>query len=169
MLVSEREAGDIQRLHALIASEPRARQRDRYRMALWAIEGREKLDIARGLGVAKSTVEGWAYRYRDLGVEGLTPRPQRGADPKIPRERQEDFKRRMLAGPLPADGVCTLRGRDAVRILNDEYGAAYSLQGTYDLMHRLNLSSLAPRPRHEQNDPEAMARFRERAPLLSKP
>lgn len=74
----------------------------------------------------------------------------------------------MLDGPREGDGVCTLRGKDAVRILNGEFGVAYSLNGVYDLLHRLGFSCLSPRPRHEKNDPAAMEAFKERAPLLSR-
>jgi transposase len=72
----------------------------------------------------------------------------------------------MTAGPREGDGVCTLRGKDAVRILNEEFHAPYTLNGVYDLLHRLNLSCLTPRPRHEKNDPKAMEEFKKSTPLL---
>lgn len=74
----------------------------------------------------------------------------------------------MLGGPVQADGVCTLRGVDAKAILEKEFGVRYSLDGVYDLLHRLKLSCLVPRPRHRKNDPEAMRRWLEEAPLLSR-
>lgn len=46
MNVKERQPGDGQRLEWLIRGERGAKQRDRYRMALMAIAGDEKLDIA---------------------------------------------------------------------------------------------------------------------------
>lgn len=168
MNVKEREPGDVERLEELIASEPGAKQRDRYRMALWAIRGQKKKDIARQLGVSLSVVEEWAYRYRDHGIEALRPKKQPGRTPTLPRDRHEEFKQRMLAGPRESDGVCTLRGKDAVRILNEEFKAEYTLNGAYELLHRLNLTPLTPRPRHEKNDPEAMEEFKKRAPLLSR-
>lgn len=167
-MVMEREPGDLRRLRELMRNECKARQRDRYRMVLFALEGWEKLQIATALGVAKSTVEWWVYRYRDGGVEALRPRPMAGAKAKLSPEEQEQFKARFTNGPQPVDGVCTLRGKDAVRILHDEFGVKYSLQGVYDLLHRLNLSCLKPRPRHEQNDPQKMEAFRRSAPLLSR-
>lgn len=166
MHVPEREPGDIQRLEDLIAAERKAKQRDRCRMALWAIRGQKKKDIARQLGVSMSVVEEWAYRYRDGGIEALRPRKQPGRQPTLPRERHEEFKQRMLSGPREGDGVCTLRGKDAVRILNDEFKVEYTLNGAYELLHRLNLTPLTPRPRHEKNDPKAMEEFKTHAPLL---
>lgn len=167
MQVHERVVGDIERLGRLIRRERNARQRDRFRVVLLALRGREKLDIAGLLGVAKSTVEHWVYAYRDGGVDALYPGKAPGATPKLTPAQQEAFRARMLDGPREADGVCTLRGRDAVRILNDEFGVDYALNGVYDLLHRLGLSCLSPRPRHEKNDPAAMEAFRRSAPLLS--
>lgn len=168
MRVSEREPGDVDRLEALIRAERDAKQRDRYRMALYAIGGRQKKDIAELLAAPKSVVEQWAYRYRDGGIEALLPKKQPGRAPTLPPERYAEFKDRFTAAPRPSDGVCTLRGKDAVRILNDEFGVAYTLSGVYGLLKRLNLSCLTPRPRHEKNDTEAMEAFKKSAPLLSR-
>lgn len=168
MHVIEREAGDVAVLEGLIADESRGRPRDRYRMALLAIRGMKKKDIAGLLGVPTSVVEEWAYRYRDGGIDALRPTKRQGRTPKLAPQRHEEFKARIKAGPRESDGVCTLRGKDAVRILNEEYGVEYTLNGAYQLLHRLNLSSLTPRPRHEKNNPEAMEEFKTSAPLLSR-
>jgi transposase len=167
MRITERQEGDCDRLRALIRSEQKAKRRDRFRAVVWALEGQEKLEIAGRLGVAKSTVENWVYAYRDGGIEALDPKKAPGATPKLTPEQQEAFRQRMLAGPRPEDGVCTLRGLDAVRILETEFGTRYSLNGAYNLLHRLGLSCLSPRPRHEKNDPEAMEAFRRDAPPFS--
>ena len=167
MQVRERQVGDVKRLERLIRRERDAKQRDRFRMVLFALRGEEKLRIAELLGVAKGTVENWVYAYRDGGIDALYPGKAPGATPRLTSEQQEAFRQRMLEGPRAEDGVCTLRGKDAVRILNDEFGVDYSLNGVYDLLHRLGFSCLTPRPRHEKNDPAAMEAFKTNAPLLS--
>jgi len=168
MNVTEREPGDVGQLEDLIAAEQKAKQRDRYRMALLAIRGEKKKDIAKLLSAPTSVVEEWAYRYRDHGIEALRPKKQPGREPTLPREKHQEFKERIKAGPREGDGVCTLRGKDAVRILNEEFKVEYTLNGVYDLLHRLNLSSLTPRPRHEKNDRKAMEEFKKSAPPLSR-
>jgi transposase len=91
-----------------------------------------------------------------------------GRPTKLPRDREAAFKARLDAGPTAADGgVCTLRGRDVVAILEREFGVTYSLDGAYDLLERLGYSCLTPRPAHEKADPAAVADFKARAPLLS--
>jgi transposase len=168
MKVKERDPWDVERLEDLITAEHKAKQRDRLRIALLAIRGEKKKDIAKLLGVPTSVVEAWAYRYRDGGIEGLQPKKQPGRTPTLARERHQEFKDRFKAGPREGDGVCALRGKDAVRILNEEYKVEYTLNGAYELLHRLNLTPLTPRPRHEKNDPVAMEEFKKSAPLLSR-
>ena len=85
---------------------------------------------------------------------------------KLPRDQEEAFKPRLDAGPTDADGgVCTLRGKDVVRILEQEFGVRYSLDGAYDLLRRLGYACLTPRPRHRKNDPQAMAAWKQDPPL----
>ncbi|MBM4109569.1 MAG: helix-turn-helix domain-containing protein [Phycisphaerae bacterium] len=168
MHVREREPGDVARLEARVAAERDAKQRDRYRMALLAIKGREAEEIAEVLGSNRRTVQAWAYRYRDGGIDALIARKAPGHKPLLPPGQHEAFKARMVQGPCEGDGVCALRAKDAQRILREEFGVSYRLKGVYDLLHRLGLSCLKPRPRHERSDPEAMRKFRqESAPLLS--
>ena len=166
--VSPCEPTDPATLDGLIAVEASAKQRDRYRAVRLALDGKSTDQIELTIARKRTFVQKWVYRYRDGGLAALLPIRQKGRAVTLPRQREAEFKARMLAGPTAADGgVCTLRGRDARRILAGEFGAEYSLQGVYDLLHRLGLSCLKPRPRHRKNDPEAMKRWVERAPLLS--
>ena len=167
MKVSERSGGDVEELTRRAREEAEAIQRDRYRAVLMALEGKGAVEIAKALGRARRSVQDWAYAYRDGGVDALLPGKSPGRPPKLPREREEEFKARLDAGPTPADGgVCTLRGRDVVAILEREFGVKYSLDGAYDLLERLDYSCLSPRPLHEKADPAAVEDFKRRAPLL---
>jgi transposase len=168
MKVTERSVGDVAELTRRAREEAKAIQRDRYRAVLMALDGREAVEIAAALGRARRSVQDWVYAYRDGGVDELLPGKSPGRPTKLPREREGEFRARLDAGPARADGgVCTLRGKDVVDILAREFGVSYSLDGAYDLLERLGYSCLAPRPRHERNDPAAAAAFREQAPLLS--
>jgi transposase len=159
---------DRRQMETLVRAERNALQRDRLRCVLLALDGKQAREIASVLGRSRRFVQEWVYAYRDGGVEAVRPRPPGRRPPKLPREQEQAFRRRMLDGPAPADGgVCTLRAVDARRILEQEFGVGYTLQGVYDLLHRLNLSCLVPRPRHRKNDPQAMQRWIEAAPLLS--
>ena len=112
-------------------------------------------------------MQDWAYAYRDGGIDAVQPARRKGREPKLPRRRESELMARLDAGPLPADGgVCTLRGRDVVAILEREFGAKYSLGGAYDLLHRLGYSCLTPRALHEKSDVAAVAEFKSQAPFL---
>lgn len=164
-----RDPADIEELRRRAGGERNAKQRDRYRAALLALEGLDAPQIARMLGRSRRFVQSWAYAYRDGGIESLQPGRSPGRPVKLPRTQEQAFKARFLGGPTERDGgVCTLRGLDAVRILKEEFGVEYSLDGVYDLLERLGLSCLRPRPRHRKSDPAARAAWLERAPLLSR-
>lgn len=170
MHITEREPGDSQRLEEHIGAERDAKQRDRYRMALLALRGWEATDIAEALSSNRRTVQEWAYRYRDSGIPGLKLKKPPGSKCRLLPAQLDAFRQRLIDGPREGDGVCTLRAKDAQRILNKEFGVDYKLNSVYDVMHRLGLSCLTPRPRHEDSDPEAMKKFKEEsAPFLSAP
>ncbi len=168
MEVQLRQEKDLERLRERVAKERDARQRDRYRIVRLALQGFTAVQIADKVGCARRTVQQWVYRYRDEGLDGIRERPRPGQPKKLATASEAAFCRRMAAGPTAADGVCTFRGRDLQRILAEEFGANYSLQGVYDLLHRLGFSCLKPRPRHRKNDPAAMAAWLADAPLLSR-
>jgi transposase len=46
--------------------------------------------------------------------------------------------------------------------LKEEFGIDCSLSSTYRLLHRINLSWLAPRPRHPEGDATAQAELSQR-------
>ena len=169
MDITWRAPEDRAELARRIGIEKNAKQRDRLRAVLLALEGQETLQIVGMLGRSRRFVQRWVYVYRDRGLAALVPVRQSGRPTRLTPAEQTRFKDRMLAGPTAADeGLCTLRGREARRILQTEFGKPYTLSGVYALLERLGLSCLRPRPRHRKNDLEAMARWLQGAPLLSR-
>jgi len=172
MKVTLHDAADLLTLQERVRSEANAKQRDRLRAVLLAAEGEDGQElegdqIAQRLARSPRFVDQWLARYRSGGLAAIKPGKAKGQKPKLPVEKQAAFKARLLAGPTEADaGVCTLRGVEARRILAQEFGVEMALSGVYELMHRLNLSCLKPRPQHRKNDPQAVADWLERAPLL---
>jgi transposase len=167
MTVTPHAAGDRQSLEGLVRREAHARQRDRYRAVLLAMDDLEGDEIALRLGRSPRFVDEWVGRYRRGGVAALRPKKQPGRRPKLTPRQEEQLKARLDAGPRGGDGVCSLRGRDVCKIIEREFGVVHTLGGIYDVLRRLGYSGLVPRPRHRKNDPAAMERFvREDAPLL---
>jgi transposase len=180
MTVTVHHPDDVYRLSQLVAAERKAIQRDRYRVVLLAMRPPDGIEltreqIAKMVGRSRQFVDEWVGRYRRAGTEGkasaidhLHARKQPGNKPSLTPEQQEAFKARLLAGPTDADGgVCTLRGKDAQRLLEEEFGVPLKLSAVYEWMHRVGLSCLKPRPRHRKNQEEAMKAWLDHAPLLS--
>jgi transposase len=143
MHLIERDAGDLDTLKRRTRAERDAEQRDRLRAVVLALEGLETAEIQQMLGRSRGFVQRWVYAYRDHGLDAVARTPH------------------------PADGVCTLRGKDVQRIIRDEMGVEISLQSVYNTLHRMGYSCLSPRPRHEQQDLAAQKKFKEQsAPLL---
>jgi len=168
MQITRHHPDDLEQLRQRSHQERDAKQRDRYRAVVLALEGHRAPEIAQTLARSRRFVQLWVYVYRDQGLEAIGPKRQSGCPRKLPATQEPSFKQRLLAGPTQTDGVCTLRAKDIRRILQQEFGVEYSLAGVYDLLHRLGFSCLAPRPRHRQNDPALMSQWVAQAPLLSK-
>ena len=166
MKVTEWRPGDMTELKKMAGFERNAIQRDKYRAVVQAMGGRDAPWIGKALGRSRRAVQAWVYGYRDGGIDALARKKSPGQPTKLPRDHEALFIARIKAGPTEADGVCTLRGKDFVRILKAEFQASYTLDGAYALLHRLGYSCLTPRPRHENNDPAAVQEFMDRAPLL---
>jgi transposase len=171
MHIEARQVGDREELSRRIAKETDARQRDRDRAVLLAIEGEPTSTIQATLARSRGFVQRWAYVYRDHGIDAIGEQRRGGSQPKLAPEAQARFIERFKAGPLAGakgDGErCTLRGKDAVRILAEEFGVNYSLNGAYKILHRHHLACLRPRPQHRHNDPQLMQQWLDDAPLLS--
>ena len=105
MDVQPRNKHDVERLQILVSKERQAKQRDRYRIAVLALQGLEALQIADKVGYSRQTVQQWVYRYRDEGLDGLRERPRSGQPKKLPTEKEADSRQRLEDGPIPADGV----------------------------------------------------------------
>jgi transposase len=124
------------------------------------LEGMEHEEAARLAGLSRSAAYEWHNRYEEDGIEGLRDRPRPGRQPRVDAVTSARFKERIVAGAeLQRDGVVAFRGVDAQRILKEEFDVDCSLSSTYRLLHRIQLSWLAPRPRHPEADATAQAEF----------
>jgi transposase len=169
MTVTPHTPDDRKAVHQRMTRESDAKQRDRYRAVLLAMDGREGDDIARHLARSPRFVDEWVARYRRGGIDALVPKKQPGRVPKLTPDQERLLKARLDAGPRESDGVCTFRGADVCRIIEADFGVVHTLGGIYDVLRRLGYSSLVPRPRHRKNDPQAARQFVEAdAPLFCK-
>ena len=132
------------------------------------LEGSDRKTAAESCGMERQTLRDWVHRYNAELVAGLRDRPRPGQPPHLTVDQVERFKERIRKGARSEDRVCVLRGMDVQRILQEEFEAQYSLPGVYFLLHRLEFSSLVPRPKHEKADEQAQAAFKKTSPSVSK-
>ena len=158
MHVEERHGGD--ELRRLGRSQHEARMRIRVQSIVLAKQGRTAVEIAETLGVSRRPVQEWVRRYNQSGVDGLQHRPGQGRPEKLSSEERDRLVARLESGPRKEDQVCALRGRDLQRILKEEFGKLYHLNGVYALLHRLGYRCLMPRPKHRKADPQAQEAFK---------
>lgn len=163
MNVTPHNLTDLDELKRRIRKESNAKQRDRWRAVLMALQEHSTAHIMAALGRSKNFVQRWVYFYRDHGLERVRPVKQTGKPPRLPREQHQALRQRL------DNAEQTLRGVDIAEVLQNEFGVTYSLEGVYALLHRLGYESLKPRPVNPKKDPDAEQAWKQRAPFLSSP
>ena len=154
-------------LRQLARTEKNAKLAQRLRLVALAMDGHASLEIGRWVDLSQRQVQHWVRRYNQGGVDGLEDQPGRGPNPMLADDEVEQLKARIDAGPSPTDGVCTLRGKEVQRILEEEFGKVRKIGAVYKLLHKLGYSSLAPRPQHRNADPAAQEAFKKTCLTMS--
>ncbi len=155
-------------LTKLAKRERDARVRGRIIAVRYLRLGHTVPEASSALGMSERQLRNWVHRYNAEGVAGLRDRPRPGQPPHLTPDQVEEFKERIRKGARLEDQVCVLRGVDVRRILQEEFEAEYSLPGVYFLLHRLEFSSLVPRPKHEKVDDKGQATFKKTSRSVSK-
>lgn len=152
-----------------------AKQRDRYRVVLIALEGvggveQERLQIASITGRSRQFVDQWVGRYRTGGIDNLKPLKQPGRKPHLSAQEQEALRELLDQGPVEGvDGRSVFFGQDIRALIQRHFGKTYALSGVYELLHRMNYSWLCPRPRNPKGDPSEQETFKKRSSTTSTP
>jgi transposase len=149
-----------QELQTMYRTEKNARLARRIHAVYLAAKGLSCPQIMTITGAARRTIQQWVRKYNKQGINGLKDKPRPGQPTKLPRKSELRFCERIEAAPTKKDGVSVLNGPAIRRILEREFGVLYSMQGLYDLLHRLGYSCLCPRPQHEKADPQLQEQFK---------
>jgi len=128
------------------------------RGVILAREGWTAPRIAQALGKSRRTIQTWVEHYNHDGLDGL--RDRRGGNHRYltPDQEQQLADHIDTLAEDPHAGV--RHAAELIPHVEQHFGVTYSLSGLYELLHRLGYSWLAPRPRHEKNDPAAVAAFK---------
>jgi transposase len=165
MRVDWKDPGDADRLRELIAAETQAKQRDRFRVVLLAGAGLgaqeecNREEIAAIVGRARQFV----VRYRKQGLAGLHAVKQRGAEPKLTQQQQQELAGWLERGPTPEEKLAAYNGPILREKIQEHFGKLYSLNGVYALLHRLGYNDLMPRTTHPDTDPAVLESFKKKS------
>jgi transposase len=156
------EHHNLEELRALARSEVDPKMVIRLHAIALAKGGKTAAELAEQVGYSRRGVQFWVKWYNDGGVERLRHEGGQGRKPTLAEAEQQQLKRRLDAGPVPQKdgGICTLRGVDVQRILQEEFGKVRCLSAVYNLLHALGYNDLVPRPQHKDADPAAQEAFK---------
>ena len=150
----------LKELQKLYRTENNARLARRIHGIYLASKGLTCPQIMEITGSARRAIQQWIHKYNTGGIEALKDSPRPGQPTKLSRDREQAFCKRIEAGPTDKDGVSVFNGAVIGQILEKEFGASYSLWGTYHLLDRLGYSCLCPRPQHEKAAPGLQEEFK---------
>ncbi len=153
------EHHSVDELQALFRRETNARMAKRIWIIWQARLGKIEPEITAAIGLARRSVQTWVQRYNAEGLAGLQDRPGRGRPPILSAEEQQLVAQRVDQGPQEGD-VCSLRGLDFQKFIEDQFGKLMSLSSVYGLLHELGYEWLVPRSKHRKSDPAAIAAFK---------
>jgi len=89
----------VTRLDEVCRTTIEVKLRSRVQIVLMAHRGRPHGDIATDLGCSRSSVQRWLNAYLDRGLDGLTPRKAKGAEPKLTPDLAPVIRQWVIDGP----------------------------------------------------------------------
>ena len=149
--------------------ESRALQRRRMRAGRLLLGGMTQADVARKVGVTRTTVSAWNEQLDAGGLVALRRRP-RGRPSGLDTEQKNQLVRLLKAGAL-AQGFATELWtlRRVGQLIEEKFGRRYSESQVWRILGGLGFSSQRPTGRALERDETAIRRWkRARWPALKK-
>jgi transposase len=128
-------------------------------------DGGSRGDAGRTGGVGRQIVRDWVVRFNADGPAGLMTRKAPGNPSKLNTAQRAALVRIVECGPDPAvDGVVRWRLLDLAAWVWDNFGISISEPTLSRELKALGFSKLTARPRHHDQDPDAMDAFKKTSP-----
>jgi transposase len=125
-------------------------------------QGAHPEDVAAGLGMTRAAVYGWLAKYREGGVEALRARPVPGRPPTLSGAQLQRVSPLVVGNdPRQLQFTFALWTRAMVReLIGREFAVRLSEVSVGRLLRKLGLSPQRPLSRADQQNPEAVARWK---------
>ena len=120
-------------------------------------------EIARQVGVSRTTVSDWAKKIAEAGIRGLRKRKAKGGLSKLTQEQKRKLKRFLDRGAL-ACGFATDRWtlQRVAELIEREFGVTYHPNYLNRFLAQLGFSPQKPMPRAVEQEQELVRAWLER-------
>ena len=135
-------------------------------LALAAIrDGKSRAEAARVGGMDRQTLRDWVHAVNARGPDGLINRKAPGRKPKLPAEQKEEVRAIVDNGPDPeVDGVVRWRCVDVRGFIQKRFSVDLDEVSIGRLLKELGFAHVSARPRHPQQDQDAIETFKKTFP-----
>ena len=117
----------------------------------------DKEIIDRILGFCDRTKEEWLERYNKKGVDGVKDLPRSGRPSKLTESQKKEVKFFVESSSAKESLEKVVSAKQIEEKIKSDFNLEYAQSGLYNLLKKLKLSKILPRPIHEKNDPEKMS------------
>lgn len=128
-------------------------------------DGGSRAEAAETGGVGRQIVRDWVVRFNTGGPAGLISRKAPGNPSKLDDAQRSELVRIVARGPDPAvDEVVRWRLMDLAAWVWEEFAISISEATLSRELKALGFSKISARPRHHDQDPEAIDAFKKTFP-----
>lgn len=116
------------------------------------------------LGFCDRTKQKWIDRYNENSVSGLADLSRSGRPCLLTEEEESELKDIVKLSTEKESKEKIISAKQIEEKIKNNYNVQYSSSGLYNMLSRIGLSKLLPRPVHEKNDPKVMSEWLEELP-----
>lgn len=103
----------------------------------------------------------WLQKFKQKGLEGLVDQHRKGREPRLPKDKEDDFRKAVEELRQSKEGGQVL-GKDIQKLLKEKFGVHYQIKGTYKLLKRLEIVYITGRSIHPKANLEAQEKFKKK-------
>ena len=143
----------------LARQDPSGRRRLRYMALAHIKDGKSASETALALRVTPRAVTQWLKWFVDEGLDRVAEIPHYWSSQRLPKAQEEAF-RQAVEQLQDRRGGGRVRGEDIRQLLAEQFDVAYTLNGVYELLKRLDMVWISARSVSPNADPAKQAEFK---------
>ena len=120
-------------------------------------------DVANILLYDEKALRRWIRSFVLFDYEGLIEKEGRGKKPRLPKEKEEEFKDSLDKLHEEKNGGRVMV-EDIQKLLENKFDCNYTRSGVYTLLDRINIVWISGRSKHPKHSQEVVENFKETFP-----